>query len=430
MRLITKFSLSYLLVTVLVLSTGGVISYFIIEDEVDREMSRQFYDRVKRLEHLIERKTDTEEDYDRFAENIPDSANDRRGFIIRPLSYPVEEKVEVIDTTIWHDGLQRMERSIKVAAYREINERSYYIASYGVFIESDDIAEAVIETLLWIFGLQLIGAFFVGMYLSNQTLRPFKDLITQVRDFKLKKRQPISGTKTRIKEFEDLNRFMEQMTQKVIDDYQNLKEFTENASHELQTPVAITGSKLELLAESELSQEQLEWVAAAQRSVHKLTRLNKALSLLNKIENQEFEDDKEVDVTQLIHQSLDGFQELWELNGISVKTELGDGVKLSVDPVLADIFWANLLSNAIKHNVENGSIQITLTDTNLSIKNTGQVYEGEPSELFGRFKKQNQSSQSIGLGLSIVAQIAERYGWELSYDVRDQWHHIDVAFRS
>lgn len=430
MKLITKFSLSYLLITVLVLSTGGVISYFIIEDEVDKEMSRQFYDRVQRLEHLIERRTGTEDDYDQFTENIPDSANDRRGIIIRPLSYPVKERVEVVDTVIWHEGLQRMEHSIKVAAYREIHDRSYYIASYGVFIESDDIAEAVIKTLLWIFGLQLIGAFFVGMYLSNRTLKPFKNLLQQIRDFKLKKHNVVVGPDTNITEFKDLSRFMEQMTRKAIDDYKNLKEFTENASHELQTPVAIAGSKLELLAESELSSEQLEWVASAQRSIHKLSRLNKALSLLNKIENQEFEDEQEVDFSNLVHESLDGFRELWELSGISVKTNIRDNVKLKIDPVLADILWANLFSNAIKHNVENGRIFITLTDTFLKIENTGKVYAGEPSELFGRFKKQNQSSQSIGLGLSIVAQIAERYEWEISYSVREHWHRIDVLFRS
>jgi len=430
MRLITKFSLSYLLITILVLSTGGVISYFIIEAEVDKEMSRQFYDRVQRLEELVERRTESEEEFHLFTKKIPDSANDRRGIIIRSLSYPVKERVEVTDTMIWHDGLQRMERSIKVAAYREIHNRSYYIASYGVLIESDDIAEAVIKTLLWIFGLQLVGAFVMGLYLSNRTLKPFNKLLHQIKDFKLKKRNVITATDTNITEFQDLSRFMEQMTRKAIDDYHNLKEFTENASHELQTPVAIAGSKLELLAESELTSEQLEWVASAQRSIHKLSRLNKALSLLNKIENQEFEDEQEVDFSSLVSESLDGFRELWELSGISVKINISDDVNLKIDPVLADVLWANLFSNAIKHNIENGRILITITNDLLKIENTGKVFEGEPSELFERFKKQNQSSQSIGLGLSIVAQIAERYDWEISYKVREHWHRIDVLFGS
>lgn len=429
MKLITKFSLIYLFITTLVLGTGGVIAYVIIENEVDNEMKRQFYDRVQRISNVIEKHTaDTVQNH--WVEKaFKDTTYHRRGMIVRPLSYETEERVVVTDTMIWHDGLERMERSIKVGAYKQINDRSYYIASYGVFIESDDIAEAVFKTLAWIFGLQLIGAVLVGMYLSKRTFKPFYRILHKIRDFRIQHMTPIEESGGNVFEFTQLSQFIGNMTSKAVRDFKNLKEFTENASHEMQTPVAIIKTKLELLAESNLSEEQMDYVASSQRSVHTLSKLNRSLSLMSKIENEEFADVQEVDLNTKVEENLENFRELIEMRGLSVKTDLREQVVVKSDPYLIDILFSNLLSNALKHNVDEGTITVSLTNSALEISNTGNSYNGNPAELFNRFKKSDQNSSSIGLGLSIVNNIIEYNNWTINYRVEDETHRLKIQFR-
>jgi signal transduction histidine kinase len=208
-----------------------------------------------------------------------------------------------------------------------------------------------------------------------------------------------------------------------------LKEFAENASHEIQTPLSITRGKLELLSETDLSPEQYRYVNDSQRALKKLSRLSESLSLLTKIDNHEFTDTDEVNMTNLIEESTQSFDEFIKLNGLSVEAELKEDVITRIHPVLADILWTNLFQNAIKHNIEGGSIHIALTEQSLTISNTGKPLQTDPEELFSRFKKGEQNSDSIGLGLSIIKKIADQNNYTVSYQYEEGWHTVEVTFR-
>ena len=423
MKLITKFVFIYLIVTVIVLSIGGYISYFIIKDEVDTELKWRFMDRVDRVTYLLEQGhsfSDTSKVADREDRNLTVSQLPRR----------VEPKVEVRDTMVWHDRLQQMEPNLKLVAYRNINGESYYISTYGALIETDDITEAVVKILLWILGMQVIGAIGVGFIVSHRLFKPFRETLKQIKEFNLQEKKPIEAEETNVEEFDDLNRFVEEMTRKAVSDYRNLKEFAENASHELQTPLSIVKGKMELLTETDLSQEQYRYVDDSQRAIKKLSRLSESLALLTKIENHEFTNTEEVNLTKLIRESIKSFDEFIKLNGLTVKTDLAKEVTVTMPPVLADILWTNLFQNAIKHNVEEGSVRVSLNDQSLKIANTGKPIEEEPEELFKRFKKGDQSTSSIGLGLSIIRQIVEQNNFRISYTYDEGWHEITVHFNS
>ncbi|MDX1585524.1 MAG: HAMP domain-containing sensor histidine kinase, partial [Balneolaceae bacterium] len=355
--------------------------------------------------------------------------SDDQNLIVRALPQQVEPSTSIKDTSVYHDRLQQMEPNLKVTAYRTVEDTSYYISTYGALVESDDITEAVVKILLWILGMQVIGAIGLGFIVSSRLFKPFRETLRKIKNFNLQSREPIQAQETGVEEFDDLNRFVEVMTEKAIADYRNLKEFAENASHELQTPLAILKGKLELLTETELTPEQHEYVEASHRSVKKLSRLSESLALLTKIENHEFTETEEINFTELVEESTKSFEEFIKLNGLTVEKDLKE-VKVEMHPVLADILWTNLFQNAIKHNVKGGSIRISLGDNRLRISNTGEPIDIPTEELFGRFKKADTSSESIGLGLSIVKRIADQNGFSLNYTFDEPWHNIEVRFKN
>ncbi len=420
MKLISKFILIYLTVTVIVLGIGGYISYFIIQDELNKELKFRFMDRIERVTYLLE------QGHDFRAGKI---GSDDQNLIVRALPEKVEPSTSIKDTSVYHGRLQQMEPNLKVSAYRTVDDTSYYISTYGALVESDDITEAVVKILLWILGMQVIGAIGLGYIVSSRLFKPFRETLRKIKNFNLQSKKPIKAEETSVEEFDDLNRFVELMTEKAIADYRNLKEFAENASHELQTPLAIVKGKLELLTETDLSPEQYEYVEASHRSVKKLSRLSESLALLTKIENHEFTETEEVNITDLVEESTKSFEEFITLNGLTVEKDLEE-VKVNMHPVLADILWTNLFQNAIKHNVEGGSIRISLGNNRLRIANTGKPLDVPAEELFGRFKKADTSSESIGLGLSIVKRITDQNDFSLSYTFDEPWHIIEVHFKN
>ncbi len=420
MKLITKFILIYLFVTVIVLGIGGYLSYFIIKGELNNELKWRFLDRIDRVTYLLERGKD-------FNSDKVNRSGDRN-LEIRPLSIQREPEIIVEDTMVWHERLQQMEPNLKMTAYRTVDDTTYYISTHGALVESDDITEAVVQILLWILGMQVIGAIGVGFIVSNRLFKPFRNTLDRIKSFNLQDKQPIPAQETNVKEFDDLNHFVEEMTRKAVADYKNLKEFAENASHELQTPLSIVKGKLELLTETDLSPEQYQYVEASHRSIKKLSRLSESLALLTKIENHEFTQKDEVNFTKLIQDSTQAFEEFIKLNGLEVETDLEEEVILHIHSVLADILWTNLFQNAIKHNIEDGRIKIELTEDFLRISNTGRPLDDDPHILFERFKKADHSNESIGLGLAIIKQIAEQNDYSISYDYKDHWHTITLEF--
>ncbi|HEX6983109.1 MAG TPA: HAMP domain-containing sensor histidine kinase [Balneolaceae bacterium] len=418
MKLVSKFIWIYLIVTVIVLGIAGYVSYFIIQDELNNELKWRFYGRIERVTYLLEQGKHFE------SGKIGESGH----LVVMQLPQRTEERVEIRDTLVWNEWLQQLEPNLKMVAHRNVKGDSYHISTYGTLIETNDIREAVVQILLWILGMQIIGGIGVGFIISTRLFKPFRKTLARIKDFNLHSKKPIEAEKTNVKEFDDLNLFVEEMTRKAVSDYKNLKEFAENASHELQTPLAIVKGKLELLTETDLSPEQYKYVEASQRSIKQLSRLSESLALLTKIENHEFASTDEVNFTRLIKESTQSFDEFIKLNGLDVNIDLENDVIINMHPVLADILWTNLFQNAIKHNIKKGSINIKLTGNYLNISNTAKSLNVDPSELFERFKKGDHGTHSIGLGLSIIKRIVDQNGYEISYNVVDDWHYLEIEF--
>ena len=211
----------------------------------------------------------------------------------------------------------------------------------------------------------------------------------------------------------------------------NLKEFTDNASHELQTPLTIMQSKLEnLFQDDTLTDKQSLVLSDLYQQTTRLSRLSQTLLLLSKIENQQYSNTQFLDFKTVIEQKLNQFEDLISDKNIIVQTKFSEIPPLSINPVLADILLSNLIGNAIRHNKEGGQINILLENQAFSIKNTGKKdLVLDKTKIFQRFFKDNAESHSFGLGLALVQQIADNQKWQTDYVFEDNFHCFKVHFQ-
>ncbi|TCS87780.1 signal transduction histidine kinase [Anseongella ginsenosidimutans] len=416
MKLVFKFAIWYLVITLLALAIGGVISYREIKEEVDFEQSLYLKGKLDAAVRRLSRGMH------------PDSLA-RHNMEIQQLDFARPEmNFRVTDTVVMHKFLQRLEQQIKVSASYKVNGKHYYIAAYDGMVESDDITDAVIKSITGIFIVMLVVTGLLSYLISKHLLHPFHSTLRAIRAFTLRQKEPLQLAPTRTSEFKKLNLFLQHMTEKAQHDYSNLKEFTENASHEMQTPLAIIRGKLELLMESEINDSQAKLIMSAHNAVEKLSKMGQSLILLAKLENQEFETPGKIDFSRILSDNLLAFEELIEMKSITLKQDIAENVELSIHPVLADILLSNLMSNAIRHNYMEGRITVTLTKKELIVENTGDPLKVAPAEIFKRFKKSTQADDSVGLGLAIVKQICTQNNMLISYSYSGSEHQFRLQF--
>jgi signal transduction histidine kinase len=292
-----------------------------------------------------------------------------------------------------------------------------------------NIIDVLLLMLLFVF-LSLLGFNFI---ISKKIWKPFYNTLFQIRNYDIKTRNKLILKPSDISEFDTLNKVLTNMANKIENDFINLKEFTENASHEIQTPLAIIKSKLEILIQSTtLTREQIELVQTMDHAVSRLSKLNGGLLLIAKIENNQYEKIELVFLGSLIRKSIETLDDFIRHKNLLVRWEMEEMVSVNMNPVLADILVNNLINNAIKHNICDGYITIMLSIKGLTIENSGIPLVGNsidnPSDLFNRFKKNSMSVESIGLGLAIVKKICDAYLLSLSYTIKDNIHSVSILY--
>ena len=418
MRLVPKFTLWYLAITFLVLLISGFIQFFTFRAKIDFEEAMMLRERLNYAANRLEKGV------------TPEQLRRRRIEVVELAMEQPEIEFTISDTLAYHEFLQREEKQVKVFASKKINDKHYYLSAFYGLVESDDITEAVLTSLGWTILILLAVTAVLAVLVSRTILAPFNQTLSVIQTFQLKRQEPVVLPESRTKEFRQLNLFLADMMHKAQNDYQSLKEFTENASHELQTPIAIMRGKLELLFDTPLEDEQARLLASCQQALDKLSKMGQSLSLLTKIENREFVAPEPVDFSQMLQDSLFAFQELLELKSIALEHEIAPGIKVKMHPVLADILLSNLLSNAIRHNLpQNGYIRVVLKNEFLLIENSGEPLKEKADLMFRRFKKGSSSSNSIGLGLAIVRRICEQSQLRISYENKGELHRMRLFFK-
>lgn len=417
MRLINKITLIFLGVSFIVFLIGGLVTYKVIGDEIKKEEKWFLLERLTSTERYISRKQ-------------PKNPIIRDKVIILPQndSIPIDEYV-FSDTIVYHSTLERPEMHNKLEVGKKIEGKFYKITLYDIIIEQDDIIDGIVESLFKTYLILLALVLIMGWILSKRLLIPFEKTLQSIRQFDIKDTEPIILSKTGTKEFKRLNSFIENMSAKIRSDYQSLKEFSENASHEIQTPLSVAKGKLELLQDTGLDENQHQLVKEAQKSITNISKLGNMLTLLAKIDNHEFDTRNKINGSEILEDIIDDYKELIHLKGLRLDLDIAEDVQININPTLFEILVNNLLKNAIKHNINtNGYIFVLMNHSRLEFKNSGIPLKSNPSLLFGRFKKENFKTNSLGLGLSIIKKICEVNNMKAEYACKEQEHILTVHF--
>ncbi len=279
--------------------------------------------------------------------------------------------------------------------------------------------------------LMLLGAIvIINRKTSRRLWTPFYNTMEHIKNYDIQKNKPLSlATQTPVNEFNQLNQTLIDLIDYINKAYHNQKQFTENASHELQTPLAIIRSKVELLMDNPaLAEENAALLADINEANERLSQMNKNLLLLTKIDNNQFPEQQTICISSLLERSVGYYREYYEGVLPEIKTAIEPDVFLQANASLIEVLVNNLLRNAIMHNIPGGYIHIGLTRTELNIENTGPILEGDPQRLFERFEKGRDDARTTGLGLALVRQICRLYHFEVIYHYRDGVHRIQIIF--
>jgi signal transduction histidine kinase len=293
-------------------------------------------------------------------------------------------------------------------------------------VESEDILIAIVISYVIIIALVFTFLIYFNRSRNQRIWRPFFENLDRMKNFSLNSRSPISLVDSDIMEFSELNREISTLTDKVRFDYENLKQFTEDVSHEVQTPLAIIQAKIEnIINTNTINDEQYEQLTSIQKDIKRLTQLNKRLTLITKIDNNQFVNLEWVVLTDLVRDIIQNFR---ELTTATITFNPEEEIRLKMDPYLAEILCSNLISNAIRYGDTEGGVQITSGTGFLAVANKGKEAIRRPQLLFNRFYKESVEHKSTGLGLAIAKRICDLYGFRISYVFREGYHLFRVEF--
>ncbi|PQA94599.1 histidine kinase [Chryseobacterium shigense] len=289
--------------------------------------------------------------------------------------------------------------------------------------ESQETIVVIAITTVFFFIIIVLGLLFINRKLSGSVWKPFRDTLEQLKKFNLNNQTKIEFDHTDTVEFEELNQSLSKLIEHNISVFKTQKEFTENASHELQTPLAILKNKLDILLQSEdLTEKQYRIAEEMNKALTRSSRINKNLLLLAKIENNQFDNSEVIRFDTILQQSMEAVQEHFEQKNISVQEDIISDVKVNGNSSLTEILIHNLILNAIRHTLPDGSISVKLNGKIFEVSNSG-TEELNADLLFKRFSKLSSESGGSGLGLSIIQEICAFHGWRVSYRFENH-HHV------
>ena len=421
MKLLTKSTFYFLLLSILVMLAGAALLYLTIKKVIYRQIDESLITEKTIIEDQI-RQTDTIPDFEgTFGHQIE----------VKLLNYHVNRVQSIKDTDIYDT------KSDSFIPFRyifssgnSVGKKGFIITIFQIISEKNELLHDIEVYMFSLFFSLLLISILINYLIAKRLWRPFYNSVKIAERFDIQSDKLLELPKTDINEFIKLNEVLENMTRKMRDDYLNLKEFGENASHEIQTPLAVMRSKTDLLMQQKnLNKDSLTLIKSINEAITKLFKLNQGLLLISKIENKVFHEKKKVSLKQITVNGLDNYKEIMQLKKIKVEMDASDEALVEMNDMLAEVLISNLLSNAVRFNINGGFIKCHIDIMFLIITNSGLAMITNPEDLFKRFHKNSDNPQSVGLGLSIVKEIAESYGMNITYTCINDVHEIKLQYR-
>lgn len=416
MKLLDRYNFVSLMMTILVIIVTGIIYYFtisyILTGQVDKDLDveeNEIFEYVKLNGALPQ---------------VFKSSDLKIQFT------PVSDKniVRSFKNTRFYDEQEHEQESGRsLTSSVKVGAQNYRIVITESKVETEDLIRVIFFITLGIIFILLVVLFLINRLLVRRLWQPFYQILKQIKLFNLADRNGVHPVNTRIDEFKELNLEVTAMSQRVLQDYQSLKNFVENAAHELMTPLAVINSKMDTLMQvGEMTENQAVLIGDIYNTVGKLKKLNRSMLMLSRIENKLIAEREEIDLAEFVQEKVNEFQELLANRAIVINEDLKPCM-VTVNRDLLTVLLNNLMGNAIQHNQPKGRIQIQLDQESLTFSNTGPAQPLDEKQILQRFYKAPESEGS-GLGLTLIKEICDNYHYRLSYSFREGMHCFNIHF--
>lgn len=317
---------------------------------------------------------------------------------------------------------------ILTTIFKDDEDRYYELTVSTPSIEKDDLKSAIQVWIIFLYVALLLCIIIISVWVFYRNMRPLYILLHWLDSYQTgKKNKPLKND-TRITEFRKLNDAATRYVERTEQMFEQQKQFIGNASHEIQTPLAICRNRLEMLMEDDsLSEKQLEELMKTHQTLKYITKLNKSLLLLSKIDNGQFTDTKEVDLNVLLRQYLEDYKEVYSYKNIEVSITEQANFHITMNESLAIALLTNLLKNAFVHNVDEGHIRIIITKHSITFRNSGEKQPLDETHIFERFYQGHKKEGSTGLGLAITDSICRLQQLNLRYYFEQGEHCFEIS---
>lgn len=415
MKLFDKYNRVNIGVTIIIMLVTGIVYYYTISHILTGQIDKDLVLEENEVFSYVNKN-----------HRLPDVyESNHQQIVFAPLKQQ-EVQRRFLDTVYRDDDEKDMEAARALISSVTVSGQNYRIIVTQSKVETEDLIQIIFLITIGVIVALLAILIILNRVILKSIWKPFYKVLFQLKEFSLASHPTISSTPSTIDEFTELDQAVINMADRVKSDYQNLKVFTENASHELMTPISIINSKLDTLVQTdEFTDKQSKLLNDIYGTVTRLTRLNKSMLLLAKIENGLIKDNTDVNVKLILEECIYQHEEMIHQLGINLKTTLGEK-QLLANKSLIEILLNNLLSNAIRHNYQNGELSIELDAEKLTITNTGKG-SFDFDKVLKRFHK-SDGSEGIGLGLTLCKQICDNYGFTFRYKQEGKLHSFSVIF--
>ena len=410
MKLTHYTSLRYIGMTVLVMLISIPVFYVVLQNVLTSNIDENLQDQKTLITHKLQNLQN--QNFVNFQDAISIEKN------------PAQLQKEKIFTDDVFSQLDKEIESYRILQFSvKTTQSNFNVRVKQSLVESEDLMKTILYLLISILFVLTTTLLLINAQIKQKIWKPFYKTVEKLKNFRVDDLKGLNLEKSKINEFSDLNQSLNALSSVNQKVYQSQKEFTENASHELQTPLAILQNNVELFWQTEtISAEQAGILEEISGATSRMSRLNKSLLLLSKIENKQFNDIQEVYLNRLVEDFFKNYQEQIKFKNIKLETQLSKFFIVKMDFSLAEILVGNLLLNALKYAPKNSRVEVIFTEDEMRISNESEGSGLEEGKLFKRFQRQSKQESSTGLGLEIAKQIAVSFGLKLNYEFQYRKH--------
>lgn len=295
-------------------------------------------------------------------------------------------------------------------------------------IDTEDLQQSLTSWIIILYLTILLLIIVVCLWVLWHSMRPLYRILQWLNNNDISKGVEPLINPTNINEFNYLNDAIMRSAQKSEQLYTQQKEFTGNASHEIQTPLAVCKNRLDLLLSTQLTENQMGEIIKVQQTLDYISRINRELLLLAKIDGGQFTDRYLVNISALSSKISEDCEMVYNQKEIKLLVDNTQQLDIEINTTLASVMVTNLIKNAFIYCTKSGTIIVSVKNDTLTVINSGEKALNK-EQIFERFYQEQKREGSTGLGLAIVKSITMLYGFYLSYDFMENNHIFSIKFK-